>query len=71
MRPGEGRLDEARELLAASRKAVAYPAAALPRAAAAAGAAVVIINREPTPLDGLARLVLHGPVEELVPVLAA
>jgi NAD-dependent SIR2 family protein deacetylase len=59
------------EFLASADARRRYPAAALPRAAAGAGAAVVIVNREPTPLDGLARLVLHGPVEELLPALVA
>jgi NAD-dependent deacetylase len=58
-------------LLVLGSSLVVYPAAALPQAAAEAGAAVVIINREPTPLDGLARVVLHGAVEELLPALAA
>jgi NAD-dependent deacetylase len=49
---------------------VVYPAAAIPEAAAAKGVDLVIVNREPTPLDGQAAAVLHGPVEELVPRLA-
>jgi hypothetical protein len=31
----------------------------------------VIVDREPTPLDGLADVVLQGAVEELVPALEA
>jgi NAD-dependent deacetylase len=50
---------------------VVYPAAALPMVAKSSGAALVIINREPTALDGRADLVLHaeiGPVlREMVP----
>ena len=40
-------------------------------AAAQAGARLVIVNREPTPLDGLAEVVLREPLEEVVPALAA
>jgi NAD-dependent deacetylase len=50
---------------------VVHPAAAIPVAAAEAGARVVIVNREPTPLDGLAAVVLRGPVEEVLPALEA
>jgi NAD-dependent SIR2 family protein deacetylase len=32
---------------------------------------VVIVNREPTPLDGMAAHVLRGAVEEILPALAA
>ena len=49
---------------------VVQPAAALPVAAAQAGAQVVIVNRDETPLDGLAAVVIHGPLEEVVPALA-
>jgi NAD-dependent deacetylase len=50
---------------------VVQPAAALPEAAAAVGAAVVIINREATPLDGLATRILRGAVEEILPRMVA
>jgi NAD-dependent protein deacetylase/lipoamidase len=48
---------------------VVYPAAAIPEAAAAAGAPMIIINREPTPLDRLATVALQGEVERLLPAL--
>lgn len=48
---------------------VVYPAAAIPEAAADAGARLVVINNEPTPVDGRADVVLRGAVEELLPVL--
>ena len=48
---------------------VVQPAAGLPRAAARAGAALVIVNREPTPLDDLADAVLHGEAGTLLPAL--
>jgi NAD-dependent protein deacetylase/lipoamidase len=50
---------------------VVYPAASIPEAAAAAGAALVLVNREETPLDHLARVVLHGAVEEVLPELVS
>ncbi|MCK9514644.1 MAG: Sir2 family NAD-dependent protein deacetylase [Ottowia sp.] len=39
-----------------------YPAAGLPQAARAGGARLVIINREATPLDSLADLVIHAEI---------
>jgi NAD-dependent deacetylase len=48
---------------------VVYPAAGLPRLAARLGTALVIVNREPTPLDGLADAVLHGEAGSLLPAL--
>ena len=50
---------------------VVQPAGAIPMAAAEAGARLVIVNREPTPLDGLATVVLRDPVEEVMPALEA
>ena len=47
-------------LIVAGSSLVVQPAAALPVAAAAAGADVVIVNRDATPLDGLAAAVIHG-----------
>ncbi len=41
---------------------VVYPAADLPVLAVRHGAELVIVNREPTPLDGLAVLVLHAAI---------
>lgn len=47
------------------------PASFLPRYALAHGAGLIITNREPTPLDPLADLVLSGDVAELLPAIAA
>jgi NAD-dependent protein deacetylase/lipoamidase len=58
-------------LLVLGSSLVVQPAAALPEAAAAAGASVVIVNREATPLDGLAAHVLRGEVEEILPAMVA
>ncbi|RJR25960.1 MAG: sigma factor regulator FecR [Desulfobacteraceae bacterium] len=41
---------------------VVYPAASIPAHAAESGAALMIINRDPTPLDGRAALVVHDSV---------
>jgi NAD-dependent deacetylase len=43
---------------------VVYPAAGFPELAKRAGAQLVIVNREPTGLDGIADLVLHSPIGE-------
>lgn len=45
------------------------PAADLPRLAHQAGAALVIVNRDPTPLDGMADHVLQGEAGSLLPEL--
>ena len=41
---------------------VVYPAAGFPEYAKRVGAKLAILNREPTPLDGLADLVLHAEI---------
>jgi len=43
---------------------VVYPAAFLPQMAKDSGAKLVIINREPTPFDAMADLVIHGQAGE-------
>jgi NAD-dependent deacetylase len=43
---------------------VVYPAAGFPELAKRAGAALVIVNRDPTGLDGIADLVLNRPIGE-------
>jgi NAD-dependent deacetylase len=43
---------------------VVYPAAAFPELAKRHGAALVIVNREPTGLDAIANLVLHRAIGE-------
>lgn len=45
---------------------VVYPAAGLPEIARKHGAKLVIINREPTPLDAVAHLVLRGEIGEIL-----
>ncbi|WP_137127696.1 Sir2 family NAD-dependent protein deacetylase [Roseomonas sp. HF4] len=41
---------------------VVYPAAGFPEIAKRAGARLVIVNNDPTPLDGIADLVVHAPI---------
>ena len=45
---------------------VVYPAAGFPAAAKENGAALVIINREPTPLDQIADIVLRGDIGDIL-----
>lgn len=56
-------------LLAVGSSLVVEPAASLPRAARAGGAELVIVNREPTPLDPIAQVVVHGEIGEVLPAL--
>lgn len=46
-----------------------YPAAGIPRLARDSGAALMIVNAEPTPFDGLASVVLCGKAGEILPRL--
>ena len=55
-------------LLAMGSSLVVYPAAGFPELAKRNGARLIIINREPTPLDGIADLVLQS---EIGPTLSA
>ena len=56
--------------LAVGSSLVVYPAAALPAVAKRSGARLVIVNRDPTPLDGIADAVLRGELGSLLPALA-
>jgi NAD-dependent deacetylase len=55
--------------LAIGTSLTVYPVAWLPERALAAGAWLVIINAEPTPLDGRAHAVLRGQIGEILPAL--
>jgi NAD-dependent deacetylase len=61
---------ESRCLLALGSSLVVYPAAELPAVARRSGAALIVINREPTPVDALADVVIQGDVSEVLPALA-
>jgi NAD-dependent deacetylase len=56
-------------LLCLGSSLVVQPAAALPEVAASVGAKLVIVNRDPTPLDGLASVRLGGPLQDVVPAI--
>jgi NAD-dependent deacetylase len=58
-------------LLVLGSSLVVHPAAQVPAAAAEAGVRLVIVNREPTPLDGIADVVLREPLEDALPALSA
>ncbi len=47
-----------------------YPAASIPELAKRSGARLIIVNRTPTPFDGIADVVLRGPAGEVLPALA-
>ena len=53
-------------LLVLGSSLLVHPAASIPEAAADGGVPVVIVNREPTPLDGRAEVVLLGEAEDLL-----
>ncbi len=48
-----------------------YPVAGLPRLAAEQGARLVIVNRDPTPCDRIADVVLRGPAGLVLPAIVA
>jgi NAD-dependent deacetylase len=57
--------------LAAGTSLAVHPVAALPAVAVAAGASLAIANGEPTPLDGVADVVVRGDRGEVLTRLAA
>ncbi len=56
-------------LLAVGSSLVVEPAASIPRLARRAGANLIIVNRDPTPLDDLADVVVHGEIGAVLPAL--
>ena len=56
-------------LLAVGSSLTVYPAAGMVPLAKQNGARVVILNAEPTPMDPIADIVLHGPISELLPAI--
>jgi NAD-dependent deacetylase len=56
-------------LLAVGSSLVVEPAASIPRVARQAGARLIIVNRDPTPLDGIADAVVHGEIGAVLPEL--
>jgi len=62
---------EADLMLAIGSSLVVTPAADLPRAVVAHGARLVIINRDPTPLDSRAEVCLRGSIGEVLTAIDA
>jgi NAD-dependent deacetylase len=56
-------------MLVVGSSLVVYPAAHVPLAAVEAGAALIVINAEPTPIDRFAEVVIHGRSGEVLPEL--
>jgi NAD-dependent deacetylase len=56
-------------LLAVGSSLSVYPAAGLVPVAYRSGAAVVVVNAQPTPFDDLARAVVRDPISRVLPVL--
>jgi len=58
-------------MLVAGSSLEVWPVNDLPRLARATGARLIIVNAEPTPLDGAADVVIRADVAEALPALAA
>ncbi len=56
-------------LLTVGSSLVVEPAASIPRVARQAGARLIIVNRDPTPLDGIADAVVRGEIGAVLPAL--
>ena len=56
-------------LIAVGSSLVVEPAASIPRVARQAGARLIIVNRDPTPLDGIADAVVRGEIGAVLPEL--
>lgn len=58
-------------LLAVGTSLGVYPAAGLVPLATSAGAAVIVVNAEPTPFDALAEAVVREPISRVLPTIVA
>ena len=56
-------------MIAVGSSLVVEPAASIPRVARQAGARLIIVNRDPTPLDGIADAVVRGEIGAILPEL--
>ncbi|MEA2657234.1 MAG: NAD-dependent deacetylase [Chloroflexota bacterium] len=56
-------------MLVVGSSLVVHPAADIPVAAVSSGARLIVVNAEPTPLDHLAEVVIHGRSGEVLPEL--
>ena len=57
-------------MLVVGSSLLVFPAAEIPVVAAHAGVPLVIVNAEPTPLDSIAEVVIHGRSGDVLPELA-
>lgn len=62
-------VEEADVMLVVGSSLVVYPAAELPVLAVRSGASLIVVNAEPTPLDPIADVVIHGLAGEVLPEL--
>jgi NAD-dependent deacetylase len=62
---------EADLLLAVGSTLQVYPVAGVVPAAKGGGARVVVMNNQPTPMDGLADALLRGPIGDVLPAVCA
>jgi NAD-dependent protein deacetylase/lipoamidase len=62
---------EADVMLVVGSSLVVHPAADIPVAAVSSGARLIVVNAEPTPLDSLAEVVIHGRSGEVLPELVS
>ena len=69
MMTAQQKCSECEVLIAAGSSLVVYPAASLPALAKDRGAKLIIINRTPTPLDGVADLVINDEIGKALPDL--
>ena len=58
-------------MLVVGSSLVVYPAAHVPLAAVEAGAALIVVNAEPTPIDRFAEVVIRGRSGEILPEVAS
>jgi NAD-dependent deacetylase len=56
-------------MLVVGTSGLVYPAASLPGTARRAGAAIIVVNPEPTELDGVAEICIRGKAAEVLPGL--
>jgi NAD-dependent deacetylase len=62
---------EADVMLVVGSSLVVHPAADIPVVAISSGARLIVVNAEPTPLDGVAEVVIHGRSGEVLPELVS
>ena len=69
MTRAEAAVEQCDLLLAVGSSLEVEPAASLPRLARAAGARAIVVNREPTPHDAIADVVVRGEIGAVLPAL--